>query len=99
MAAKTTAPTSEIRTSSVMNLRAPALMPLLYVATMWRTHDTAYIPIAIGTVAWIVAGIVLWIMQREQSAWIAVCAVGALAGLGGLIYLNIRARRPGISYE
>lgn len=99
MAAKTTAPTSEIRTSSVMNLRAPALMPLLYVATMWRTQDTAYIPIAIGTVAWIVAGIALWIMQPEQSAWIAVCAVGALAGLGGLIYLNIRARRPGISYE
>lgn len=82
-----------------MNRRAPALMPLLYVAPMWRTPDTAFIPIAIGTVAWVVAGIVLLVVQPEQSAWLWVCGVGAIAGFGGLIYLNRRARRPGIGYE
>lgn len=98
-AARTTAPTSEIKTSNVMNRRAPALMPLLYVAPMWRTPDTAFIPIAIGTVAWVVAGIVLFVVQPEQPAWLWVCGVGAIAGFGGLIYLNRRARRPGIGYE
>ena len=98
-AANTTAPTREIKTSNVMNRRAPALMPLLYVALMWRTPDSAFIPIAIGTVAWIVAGIVLLVVQPEQSAWLGVCAIGAVAGVGGLIYLHRRARRPGIGYE
>jgi len=68
-----------------------------------RTNDTAFIPIAIGTVLWVVAGIALVIAGPQQFNgqlwWIAACAIGAIAGAGGLIYLGRRARRPGITYE
>lgn len=83
----------------VMIRRAPALISVLYVAHMRRTNDTAFIPVAIGTVVWIIAGIVLVLIGSIDRVWIASCAVGALAGAGGLVYLTRRARRPGVGYE
>lgn len=90
---------SEIKTIKVTILRALALIFVLYVAVMRRTNDTAYLPIAVGTALWFVAAIVLLIFQVADPLWIGVCAVAAITGLIGLIYLGRRAKRPGITYE
>jgi hypothetical protein len=90
---------SETKTTSVMTLRAPALIFVLYVAVMQRTNDTAFMPIALGTTLWMLTGLILAIVVRPDPIWLWVCAVGAVAGLIGLLYLNRRAKRPGISYE
>lgn len=98
-AAKTIVLISEIKTIKVTILRALALIFVLYVAVMRRTNDTAYLPIAVGTALWFVAAIVLLIFQVADPLWIGVCAVAAITGLIGLIYLGRRAKRPGITYE
>ena len=58
-------------------------------------------PIAVGTIAWTVAGIVLLallLVGNEQIAdqrwWLSTCAVGCISGIGGLIYVKRRAGRP-----
>jgi hypothetical protein len=75
-------------------------MPVLYVAAMkhWFTDDTAMLPITVGTVLWLVAGIVV-LIALGPTLWLWVCAVGFVSGVAGMIYLRRRARRPGIRYE
>ena len=63
-----------------------------------QTEDNAFLPITIGTVAWLIAGVVLLVL-RDQLApgsrwWIGSCAVGVISGVGGMIYVKRRAGRP-----
>lgn len=53
--------------------------------------------VAAGTVAWLIAFVVLWAFFRDELAahdaqwWLAVCLVGAGLGLLGLVY-TVRRR-------
>lgn len=52
--------------------------------------------VALGTVAWLVAFVVLWVFFREDLAahdaswWLTVCLVGAGLGALGLVYTTRR---------
>ncbi|MBU6245690.1 MAG: hypothetical protein KGP12_10805 [Actinomycetales bacterium] len=63
-----------------------------------QTEDNAFLPIAIGTLGWLVAGAVLLMLGSRLSAdsrwWIGSCAVGVISGVGGMIYVKRRAGRP-----
>lgn len=100
IAAITTAPTRETSTSNVTKRRTPVFMDVLYVAQMatWFATDTARLPIAIGTLLWAIAALVIVIVSGP-TIWFWVCIVGLASGIGGMIYLRSRARRPGIRYE
>ncbi len=51
--------------------------------------------IAIGTIAWLVAGVVAITMSADAKV-IWTCVMGALLGLTGIRYTIRRARRSGI---
>ncbi|MEI6845062.1 MAG: DUF2530 domain-containing protein [Actinomycetes bacterium] len=51
--------------------------------------------IAIGTIAWLVAGIIAIAMSADSKV-IWTCVVGALLGVTGIRYTIRRARRSGI---
>lgn len=75
-------------------------MDVLYVAVVkqWFTEDSAMLPVTVGTLIWLAAGIIVLIWQG-MTIWLAICAIGFVSGAGGMIYLRRRARRPGIRYE
>ena len=68
-----------------------------------ESDEDAILPVAIGTVVWLVALVVLVVMrptldENGMSWWIGVAAVGAVSGLLGLVLLRWRkgrARRRG----
>lgn len=68
------------------------------------TRDSATLPVRIGTAAWALAGVAL-LVSRDRLAehgatwWLGACAIGVVSGLGGLLYLRIRGRRPGVRFE
>ncbi len=100
IAARTTALTREISTSNVTKRRTPEFMDVLYVARMvrWFATDTATLPITVGTVLWALAALIVF-LTSGANAWLWVCVVGFVCGLGGLLYLRLRAQRPGVRYE
>jgi len=60
----------------------------------------ALVPIIIGTVAWVLASIVLFffradLKQAGTTWWFGACAVGIISGLGGIAYVLYRRRREG----
>jgi hypothetical protein len=75
-------------------------MAVLYVAGVkrWFTDDTAMLPISLGTLVWLVAGIGVTVWQGI-TIWTWISAVGFISGAGGMFYLRRRAQRPGIRYE
>jgi hypothetical protein len=64
----------------------------------WFTTDTARLPIAIGTLMWAIAALVI-VVVWGPTIWFWVCIVGLASGIGGIIYLRRRAQRPNIGYE
>ena len=63
-----------------------------------RTDDDAILPVAIGTLLWLVALIVLLTRKSSLEAngigwWISVAAVGLVSGLGGVAFLVHRRKR------
>lgn len=57
-------------------------------------------PIIIGTIAWVIAAIVLVFFRSdlEQAGttwWFGACAVGVVSGLGGIAYVLYRRPRGG----
>ncbi len=57
-------------------------------------------PIILGTVAWVIAAVVLLFFRSsldEAAAtwWFGACAVGVMSGLGGIAYVLRRRRRVG----
>lgn len=62
-----------------------------------RSDADGILPVAIGTVAWAIALVVLLILRPSvdglDDLWIAIAAVGLLSGLIGLLFLRWRRRR------
>ena len=67
-------------------------------AAQEQTDDNAFVPIAIGTASWLVAGVALLIARgsvpTDARWWIGSCAVGFVSGVGGLVYVKRRSGRP-----
>jgi hypothetical protein len=88
-----------LREGSVSSMPSPSSPANGKVSGSLVTGD-ALVPIAIGTVAWIIAAIVLMFFreQLEQAGttwWFGACAVGVISGLGGIAYVLYRRRREG----
>ena len=56
---------------------------------------TVVVLVAIGTIAWLIAGMVAITLEAE-SKYIWTCVVGALLGVTGIRYSIRRDRRSGI---
>ena len=61
-------------------------------------------PIILGTVAWMIAAVVLLFFRSSLSEagttwWFGACAVGVISGLGGIAYVLHRRRRIGSRSE
>jgi membrane associated rhomboid family serine protease len=73
------------------------------VSGLSESDEDAILPVAIGTVVWLVALVALVVMrptldENGTEWWIGVAAVGAVSGLLGLVFLRWRkgrARRRG----
>jgi len=65
----------------------------------WQPEpDNAFLPVALGTACWLVVGAVLLVIRDQpimqgRSWWLGVCAVGAISGAGGIVYLRFRRAR------
>jgi hypothetical protein len=58
------------------------------------------VPIIIGTVAWVIAALVLVGFRSSLETagtlwWFGACAIGVISGLGGIAYVLYRRRREG----
>jgi hypothetical protein len=63
-------------------------------------NGDALVPIILGTVAWVIAAILLLFFRSSLSEagttwWFGACAVGFISGLGGIAYVLHRRRREG----
>jgi integral membrane sensor domain MASE1 len=63
-----------------------------------RSDETAILPVAIGTSAWLVVLVVLILMrgtleQNGTTWWIGAAFIGLLSGSIGLLFLRWRAKR------
>lgn len=63
-----------------------------------RSDSDALLPVAIGTVAWIVVLVGLLLAKPTLDAngttwWIGAAAVGVVSGAGGIVFLRWRRRR------
>lgn len=65
----------------------------------WQPEpDNALLPVTLGTAVWLVAGLILLLLRDQpimqgRSWWLGVCAVGAISGIGGVVYLRFRRVR------
>jgi hypothetical protein len=64
------------------------------------SNGDALTPIIIGTIAWVIAAIVLLmfrdsLIEAGTTWWFGACGVGVISGLGGIAYVLYRRRREG----
>lgn len=61
--------------------------------------DDALVAVTTGTVIWVAAGLVLLVFRDRiepgSEWWLWTCAVAAISGAGGVLYLRRRRRRTG----